>query len=237
MAVKLINSRDAARVNGVKILVYGQAGAGKTRLCATAPNPVIISAESGLLSLREFDLPVIEVSTIADVHEAYKFLAESEEGSQFASVCLDSISEIAEVVLAAEKKATRDPRQAYGALQEQMAELLRAFRDLPGRNVYMSAKIERSKDETTGAMLYAPSMPGQRLGQSLPYLFDEVFALRVEKDTEGRPTRWLQTQADFQYAAKDRSGALDAFEAPDLGAVINKITQPAAEPAAETEGA
>lgn len=237
MAVKLINSRDAARVNGVKILVYGQAGAGKTRLCATAPNPVIISAESGLLSLREFDLPVIEVSTIADVHEAYKFLAESEEGSQFASVCLDSISEIAEVVLAAEKKATRDPRQAYGALQEQMAELLRAFRDLPGRNVYMSAKIERSKDETTGAMLYAPSMPGQRLGQSLPYLFDEVFALRVEKDTEGRPTRWLQTQADFQYAAKDRSGALDAFEAPDLGAVINKITQPAAAPAAETEGA
>jgi hypothetical protein len=237
MAVKLINSRDAARVNGVKILVYGQAGAGKTRLCATAPNPVIISAESGLLSLREFDLPVIEVSTIADVHEAYKFLAESEEGSQFASVCLDSISEIAEVVLAAEKKATRDPRQAYGALQEQMAELLRAFRDLPGRNVYMSAKIERSKDETTGAMLYAPSMPGQRLGQSLPYLFDEVFALRVEKDTEGRPTRWLQTQADFQYAAKDRSGALDACEAPDLGAVINKITQPAAEPAAETEGA
>jgi hypothetical protein len=237
MAVKLINSRDAARVNGVKILVYGQAGAGKTRLCATAPNPVIISAESGLLSLREFDLPVIEVSTIADVHEAYKFLAESEEGSQFASVCLDSISEIAEVVLAAEKKATRDPRQAYGALQEQMAELLRAFRDLPGRNVYMSAKIERSKDETTGAMLYAPSMPGQRLGQSLPYLFDEVFALRVEKDTEGRPTRWLQTQADFQYAAKDRSGALDAFEAPDLGAVINKITQPAAEQAAETEGA
>lgn len=236
MAVKLINSRDAARVNGVKILAYGQAGAGKTRLCATAPNPVIISAESGLLSLREFDLPVIEVSTIADVHEAYKFLAESEEGRQFASVCLDSISEIAEVVLAAEKKATRDPRQAYGALQEQMAELLRAFRDLPGRNVYMSAKLERSKDETTGAMLYAPSMPGQRLGQSLPYLFDEVFALRVEKDSEGQPTRWLQTQADFQYAAKDRSGALDAFEAPDLGAVINKITHPAAT-AAETEGA
>jgi hypothetical protein len=236
MAVKLVNSRDAARVNGVKILAYGLAGSGKTRLCATAPNPVIISAESGLLSLREFDLPVIEVTTIAQVHEAYQFLAESDEGRQFATVCLDSISEIAEVVLAAEKKATRDPRQAYGALQEQMADLLRAFRDLPGRNVYMSAKLERSKDETTGAMLYAPSMPGQRLGQSLPYLFDEVFALRVEKDSEGQPTRWLQTQADFQYAAKDRSGALDAFEAPDLGAVINKITHPAAT-AAETEGA
>lgn len=244
MAVKLINSRDAARLNGVKVLVYGQAGAGKTMLCATAPNPVIISAESGLLSLRDFDLPVIEVGSIADVHEAYRFLAESDEGAQFATVCLDSISEIAEVVLAAEKKATRDPRQAYGALQEQMAELLRAFRDLPGRNVYMSAKLDRTKDETTGAMFYGPSMPGQRLGQSLPYLFDEVFALRVEKDAEGVPQRWLQTQGDFQYTAKDRSGALAPFEAPNLADIIARITRtaapaakPSAAPAAETQEA
>lgn len=253
MAVKLINSRDAARLSGVKLLVYGVAGAGKTRLCASAPDsPVIISAESGLLSLRDEDIPVIEVSSIADVHEAYTFLAQSAEGKQFGTVCLDSISEIAEVVLGHEKKVNKDPRAAYGQLSEQMTDLLRAFRDLPGRNVYMSAKLERIKDESTGAVMFGPSMPGQRLAQALPYLFDEVFALRVEKDVDGNPQRWLQTQADFQYAAKDRSGALDAFETPDLAAIVKKITRPgiaaqtnpapeaatpAAEPAAETQGA
>ena len=244
MAIKLINSREASRLNGVKILTYGSSGAGKTRLCATAPNPVIISAESGLLSLRDVDLPVIEVSSITDVHEAYKFLAQSAEGRQFETVCLDSISEIAEVVLAYEKKATKDPRAAYGQLSEQMGELLRAFRDLPGRNVYMSAKLERVKDESTGAVSFGPSMPGQRLAQGLPYLFDEVFALRIEKDPNGQPTRWLQTAGDFQYSAKDRSGALDPFEFPDLSAVINKIVNPAAHaasnfaaPAANTSAA
>ena len=250
MAVKLTSTREAARTNGVKILVYGQAGAGKTRLCATTGGrPIIISAESGLLSLRGTDIPVIEVSSIADVHEAYAYLV-SPEGSVYDWVCLDSISEIAEVVLNFEKKAAKDPRQAYGALTEQMTDLLRAFRDLPGRNVYMSAKMERTKDEHTGAVLFGPSMPGQRLGQGLPYLFDEVLCLRVEKDaTTGATVRALQTQPDFQYGAKDRSGALEAYEAPDLGAIAAKIAggsvttpaAPAAEPtaasAADTQGA
>lgn len=237
MAVKLISTREAARTNGIKVLVYGAAGAGKTRLCAsTGGSPVIISAESGLLSLRDVDIPVIEVQSIADVHDAYKFLAESAEGQRFTWVCLDSISEIAEVVLNYEKKATKDPRQAYGALSEQMTDLLRAFRDLPGRNVYMSAKLERIKDDHTGAVMFGPSMPGQRLAQSIPYLFDEVFALRVEKDPDGNPQRWLQTQPDFSYQAKDRSGALDAFELPNLAAIAAKITQPAA-PAAKPSAA
>lgn len=227
MAIRLTTTREAAQLNGLKVCVYGASGAGKTRLIATTEEPtVVISAEAGLLSMRDLEIPVIEVATIADVHDAYRFIAESADARDFRWVCLDSVSEIAEVVLSAEKKATKDPRQAYGALQEQMTDLLRAFRDLPGRNVYMSAKLDRQKDELTGAMLYQPSMPGQRLGQALPYMFDELFVLRVEKDAEGAPSRWLQTSGDLQYVAKDRSGALELYEAPNLSAIATKILQP-----------
>lgn len=223
MAIQLKSTKDLARANGIKILTYGGAGAGKTTLCATTGEPtVIISAESGLLSLHGTDIAVIEVTTIADVHEAYAYLL-TEEGQQFRWVCLDSISEIAEVVLSNEKKISKDPRQAYGALQEQMGDLLRAFRDLPGRNIYMSCKMDRQKDEATGSMLYSPSMPGAKLGQSIPYLFDEVFCLRVERDAEGNQQRMLQTFRDYNFDAKDRSGRLDPFEQPNLAAIAAKI--------------
>ena len=49
--------------------------------------------------------------------------------------------------------------------------------------------------------------------------------------------RALQTQPDFQYGAKDRSGALDAFEPPNLAAIAAKITHQPAAVAAETQGA
>ena len=221
MAINIKSTRDLS-INGVKILCYGAAGSGKTTLIATLPSPIVLSAEGGLLSIQDSDLPYIEITDMATLQEAYKWLTESADAKGFQSVALDSISEIAEVVLNAEKKATKDPRQAYGAMQEQMADIIRAFRDIGGKNVYMSAKLEKTKDEQ-GRILYGPSMPGNKTGQALPYFYDEVLALRVEKDAEGNTHRALMCDSDGLWLAKDRSGKLAAWEAPDLGAIIAKI--------------
>ena len=217
-----VKTTGSLAANGAKVLVYGQAGAGKTSLVKTLPSPIILSAEGGLLSIQDADMPYIEISDMDTLKEAYTWLAESDEAKQYQSVALDSISEIAEVVLNAEKKATKDPRQAYGAMQEQMADIIRAFRDLPGRHVYMSAKLEKTQDEM-GRVLYAPSMPGNKTGQALPYFFDEVLALRVEKDGDGITQRALMCDSDGLWLAKDRSGKLEAWKAPDLGAIITKM--------------
>ena len=217
-----VKTTGSLAANGVKVLVYGQAGAGKTSLIKTLPSPIVLSAEGGLLSIQDADLPFIEIASMTDLQEAYKWLTESDDAKAYKSVALDSISEIAEVVLNAEKKATKDPRQAYGAMQEQMADIIRAFRDLPGRHVYMSAKLEKTQDEM-GRVLYAPSMPGNKTGQALAYFFDEVLALRVEKDGDGNTQRALMCDSDGLWLAKDRSGKLDMWEAPDLSAVFAKI--------------
>ena len=221
MAIQLKRTKEAT-AQAVKLLVYGQAGAGKTSLIPTLPTPVILSAEGGLLSIADTNLPFIEITSMDDLREAYKWLNSSAEAAEFESVALDSISEIAEVVLNAEKKINKDPRAAYGAMQEQMADIIRGFRDLPGKHVYMSAKLEKTQDEM-GRVLYAPSMPGNKTGQSLPYFFDEVLALRVEKDAEGNTRRALMTDGDGLWLAKDRSGKLEVWEDADLGEIIKKI--------------
>jgi len=219
-----INLRSTAglHANGVKVLVYGQAGAGKTSLIKTLPAPLVLSAEGGLLSIADADVPFIEVSSMDTLKEAYQWVLNADEAKHFQSIALDSISEIAEVVLNFEKKNTKDPRAAYGAMQEQMGDIIRGFRDLPGKNVYFSAKLEKTQDEM-GRVLYAPSMPGNKVGQSLPYFFDEVLALRVERDADGNSQRALMCESDGLWQAKDRSGKLAAWEAPDLGEIIKKI--------------
>lgn len=221
MAINL-KSTKGLHANGVKLLVYGNAGAGKTSLIPTLPSPIVLSAEGGLLSIADADVPFIEVNSYETLMEAYRWITQSDESKHFESIALDSISEIAEVVLNYEKKIAKDPRQAYGAMQEQMTDLIRAFRDVPGKHVYFTAKCEKSMDET-GRLLFAPSMPGNKTGQQLPYFFDEVLALRVEKDAAGVAQRALMCDSDGIWLAKDRSGKLAAWEAPDLGAIIKKI--------------
>ena len=223
MALNFTTTDKAAQVNGVKVLVYGGAGTGKTVLTSTAPTPFLISAEGGELSLRSIAMPMAKVANVDDLRDIYAWCERSNEAKQFQTICIDSLSEIAEVVLNNAKRQVKDPRQAYGELIEKMETTIRMFRDLPGRNIYMSAKMEPTKDELTGVIKYAPAMPGNKLGPKLPYFFDEVFRLGINKTTQGESYRFLQTQPDLQYEAKDRSGALAPVEQPHLTHIFNKI--------------
>lgn len=223
MAIQLVSTAHIARQNGVKCVVYGPSGAGKTVLCSTAPTPVIISAEKGLLSLQHVHVAAIEVSGMPQMVEAYRWVTNSKEAKQFGTVCLDSATEIAEVVLADLKQRSRDPRKAYGELQDTVLTMFRDFRDLPGKNVVFTAKQNMNKDGATGQILYGPMMPGQVLPQQLPYFFDEVFQLAVGKDNNGNEFRALRTKRDMQNEAKDRSGRLAEWEPADLSHVFGKI--------------
>lgn len=219
----LQTTNQIALAHGVKCIVYGPSGVGKTRLVATAPSPLLISAESGLLSLRGFEIPVYPVTSLETLTAAYNWLAQSAEAKQYLTICVDSITEIAEVCLSDAKTRFKDPRSAYGDLIDRMTLILKSFRDLPNKHVYMSAKLERYVDGVNGSIFHQPMMPGKQLGPALPYLFDEVFHMGIAKDAEGKDYRYLRTALDFQYEAGDRSGKLDPFEKPDLTYIFNKI--------------
>lgn len=220
MAVELKSTLHGAS-DGVKILVFGESGAGKTWLNRTLENPIILSTEKGLLSLVDVELPYIAINNMEDLNDAYTYLTTDPVGMSFPSISLDSITDIAEVCLNAEKKKTVDGRQAYGANNDIMGETVRKFRDIPGRNIYFSAQLDKVQDEK-GRMLYGPSMPGKTLTQQLPYWFDIVLALRVEL-SEGAIVRMFQTQTDGLWQAKNRGGRLEMWEQPDLGAIIRKV--------------
>lgn len=227
MALKFTTTQQAALLHGVKMLVYSKPGIGKTTLCATAPNPVICSAESGLLALAKYNILAVEIRTVQDLTDFYNWIVSSNEARQYYTVCIDSATEIAEVILTNAKAQVKDPRQAYGELIEKMLMLIKKFRDLKGKHVYIAAKEGREKDESLGRMIYGPAMPGKQLNPgtpySLAYYFDEVFHLDIGQTSDGGSYRFLRTQPDFMYDAKDRSGFLDPIERPDLNFIFSKI--------------
>ncbi len=185
---RIVTPEKLVQNQGAKVLVYGMAGAGKTSLAKTAPGKVlVISAEAGLLSIKDAtNVDAIEVKEASELMQLYDLLNTGQ--LQYDTVCLDSISEISELLLQQEKARHKDPR---------------------------------------GIFMHEPKMVGTKLGQSITYFFDEVLALRVIDDTDAEgnavQARWLQTRVGQGYVAKDRSGKLEAFEVPDLTALIEKL--------------
>jgi hypothetical protein len=227
MAIKIestkLTSVDDLRI---KVCVYSLAGIGKTVLCGTAPRPLIMSAERGLLSLANKDVDYTIVQNKEEIDEVYNYALTQECMDKYDTICLDSVSEIGEVMLATKKKQYSDPRQAYGETADEMGEVMRKFRDLPHYNVVFTATQERFTDDFLGVTTYRASMPGNVLTNQVPHMFDEVFVMRIGMKDDGSTYRYVQPNPCMSYYAKDRSGALGQgknIERPDLGFLFSKI--------------
>jgi AAA domain len=214
---------DDVVLNGIKCLVYGKPGVGKTPFIASAPAPIILSAEKGLLSVSRMRVPYIDIGDYRSLTEAFQWCMHSQEAKQYWTFGLDSMSEICEVLLTERKRTEKDPRKAYGSVADEGLAVARYFRDmLPGKNVIVVCKEEFDKDEQTGAMLYQPMMPGKQLGPKLPYFFDEVWRMQALEQA-GHRYNALYTKGNFQFVARDRSGMLAEVEEPNATKVFRKI--------------
>lgn len=240
MAIKITNTRESN--THVKLLVYGASGVGKTRLCATAPNPIIISSEDRLMSLKKHNLPVIKIEENDDFKKAYELITTNPKFNRFDTICVDSISDIAEKIL--ENLQSGKTKQgnkihglaAYGEMAKILLPLIKKFIAIPDKHIYFIAKAEVQKDEHSGMVSWMPFLPGNVVPTQLPYLFDQSFFMQTIEDSQGKLIRVLHTRDNLQWRAKDHSGNLPEKIPAILGELtLTKIFQKTLEEAQKPE--
>lgn len=234
----LVQSTKAFGVDRLKFLVFGAPGVGKTSLAGTTGEPtIVISAEAGLLVLKDKDLDVLDITTddqgkllpkearFARLKEAFAFLTTDAARTKYKWVVIDSLTEIGQNLvehLQQKYPNAKDALVMWGEYSKDIRSLIKAFRDLPYYHVVFTALSDKEKDEN-GQFFTGIALNG-KISQALPGFFDEVFYLQVLKDHEGKTSRRLLTQATDTIVAKDRSGALNPYEEPNLKTITNKIT-------------
>jgi hypothetical protein len=202
-----------------RILCYGIYGSGKTLLCKTAPNPVILSIEQNLLCLEDQNIPFSDIHSAEEALEAVQFLSGEKD---FETICVDSISELAEIELTRQFSLTTNKQKAYGEMGEDMNKLVRVFKKIPNKHLYFTCKQYRLVDEDTKKVSYMPLIPGRIFSDNVPYMFDVITCLRIGRKND-EDVRYLQIGADNQYVGKDSSGKLNRIERPDLTAILTKM--------------
>lgn len=230
MALQPITSESLNRIN---ILVYGQPGIGKTSLARTIPEAervCVLSAESGLLSIKDLvdsgRLTGIIVNSFKDFEEAYQQLAQNPEWQKaYDWIFIDSLSEISSLCqeqAMAKHASVKDTWKMWGEYTDDMFRLVKGFRDLRGYNVVFTA-LEATEVDEVKRRFIGPDVSGKKLKERLPAMFDEVFYMTLATDLEGNQRRALCTSPSTGYPAKDRSGRLAPLESPNLAEIKAKI--------------
>ena len=91
MAVKAVSVADALSEIGIKVLIYGPTGSGKTTIARTMPKPVLVlDFEGGILSLlNEGGIAICPIRSTEDLLQA---VSELQKDSTFLSVVFDGLS-------------------------------------------------------------------------------------------------------------------------------------------------
>jgi len=202
-----------------KVLVYANAGVGKSFLLATAPNPLILLTEPEVsmptLKLVEkmynLNFDTLDILTWDDLGDAYAMLAAGDHG--YDTVCIDSATDLVRRLIerilgdAVAKRATHDPdileQGDWNKVIEKLRQAIRAFRDLP-MAVVMSALVLDIRSE----MLKVPMVQPKTFALELPSYFNTVGYMGISTDESGNEVRKLLLSPTDEYVAKNPGGAL-----------------------------
>src|ERR1700743_192005 len=141
-------ANDFAQRFGCKSIVYGPAGSGKTPVINTAPRPILLATEPGLLSMRSSNVPTFCAPTGALIDDFFKWFFASAETKQFDTLAIDSGTEIAETYIAEAQKTNKHGLAAYGVGNEKTLENLNALYYIQEKEIYLIAKQDVLADNS-----------------------------------------------------------------------------------------
>lgn len=211
-------AKEFAQLYGCKVCCYGGAGSGKTPLLNTAPRPVLLACEPGLLSMRGSNVPTFQAFEPKRIDEFFDWVCGSKEANNFDTIGIDSATEMAEIYLKQALKDNRHGQKAYGEMAENVEKHLRRLYFAPNKHIYVIAKQEILRETN----FKRPYFPGQYLPVQVPHLFDFILNLGIHSVPGQGQVKAFRCIESFSEVARNRTGNLNEFEPPHLGQLFQK---------------
>jgi len=205
----------------VNMLIYGESGAGKTRLSGSSDDVpemrkvLFIDVEGGTLTLRDCypNVDTVRVKTWTEMQSLYNELYANTHG--YVTIVIDSLTELQKMSMETimrkliEEHEERDADvpgiREWNINIEHTRKFVRAFRDLPLNTIFTSL-VQTDKNVRTGATKRKPSLSGKVKDEVAGFLDIVVYLYTKEIDQENR--RMLLCGQTEDTVAKDRSNSL-----------------------------
>lgn len=202
----------------VKALIYGQAGAGKTRFCADSPNPMWFDFESSTETLRHWkEYEHLPVKRPKDVDELRKDVESAVKDSEIDTIVIDTITTSLDYYLRQRMDAVAGKRDKYTLYEADYKYATQVYTDLFGFlqdqpiNVLIIGHERIFRDTESGRVTGIVPDITPRLQQAVTRLVNVVGYMEVEPSQHKGATRRLYLNRTKVIEAKNRLNIQETF--------------------------
>jgi hypothetical protein len=202
----------------VKALIYGQAGAGKTRFCADAPQPCWFDFESSTETLRHWpEYENTPVKTPKDIEELRRDIEKCVKDPDIGTIVIDSITSSLDYYLRRRMDSVSAKRDKYTLYEADYKYATQVFTDLFGFlqdipiNVVIIGHERIFRDTESGRVTGIVPDVTPRLQQAVTRLVNVVGYFEAEPSMQKGVTRKLYLNRTKVIEAKNRLNIQDTF--------------------------
>jgi phage nucleotide-binding protein len=230
----IVKAGKAQKSTYIKALVYGESGAGKSFLAATAPKPLILLTEiNGQASIMHSnpDADILHITSSDMLAEVLKDIDENpNDYKQYQTIVIDSITEMQRLIKDKLTSNGRSPMSLplWGKLANNMRALIRRIRGMK-KNVVCIALLEAHIEEESGQRHLKPAFEGKKTSGEIAQFFNWVGFLYPTMETVNKEQitiRNLMVEGPSRVMCKPTFPLTGTIKNPNIEDIFNQILKP-----------
>ena len=144
----LIKKAAELEINSaIKMMIYGQAGMGKTTLALSAPSPLLIDFDGGVKRVNMNHLQgvdIVQVNTWAEVNQLF-----SEDLSAYQTIVIDTIGKMMDFIIAYKCGSKQPSLRDWGGINQEFQSFTRNLSNLGKHIIFVAHRDSRKNGDDT----------------------------------------------------------------------------------------
>lgn len=193
----------------VKMMIYGQAGMGKTTLALSAPKPLLLDFDNGVKRVNMSHLDGVDTVQMSSWNDSQQVL--NEDLSSYQTIVVDTIGKMMDFIISY-KCGTRQPSiRDWGGINQEFSWLTRTLSSLNKNVIFVAHRDSRKEGDDT---VFIPALREKSYNSIVTEL--DLLGYLEMKSENGRQRRTITFDPTSRNDGKNTCNLPSILEVPSI---------------------
>lgn len=202
-------STELSIPTNVKMMLYGQAGFGKTTVALSAPSPLLLDFDNGVKRVNDSHLQGVDIVQVTSWNDMKELM--NENLSAYQSIVVDTIGKMMDFIISY-KCGTRQPQiRDWGGINQEFSWSVRCLSDLNKNIIFVAHRDTRKEGDDT---VFVPALREKSYNSIVTEL--DLLGYMEMRNGNGRVKRTITFDPTNRNDGKNTCNLPSVMEVPTI---------------------